>query len=202
MIGPNPSVSIINWNARHIKNKKTELKKFISDLKLPEILCIQETRLKKNDTFKIHKYEEFRQPESENKSPGLSILVREDINANLIEEKESICINYQTLEISINKVKFQLSNVYLRDPNHNTSKAELTTLLDKKNHIFVGDFNAHSKSWGNNTEDSTGKHIEEITLDTKSTVINTGLPTRLGNIHQSNTAIDLAVVTEKFPYPI
>lgn len=201
-IGPKPTIRILNWNCNHIKHKIPDLKNLIVDLGYPEVICLQETHLSPKSGLKIHNYKELRQAH-DIESPGLSTFVREDINSCPISSFTDPILNYQTVEIFLSKVKFQISNVYLRNPlKRNISEKSLRDFLHKPNHIFVGDFNAKSQTWGNVIDDWAGTTIEKITLEYGSAVINTGEPTRIAqHERQKDSAIDLTIISDPFPYP-
>ena len=72
------AIKIINWKARSIKAIISELKNIITKTDDPQVICLQETKLKeKQSEIKMPNYKEIhRQYISEKGSPGLSILIR------------------------------------------------------------------------------------------------------------------------------
>ena len=201
-VGSKPQIKIVYWNCRSLANKRADLANFTEQQNKPEIICLQETRLKKNSKLKFIDYIEHRQ-EADQNSPGLSILTRQGINLRPIENKTGPFLNTQVVEIYASKTQFFLTNAYLRvNPQGHISASDLRTLLDRKNHILVGDLNAHSPTWGNHKTDWAGRILEEEALDLGSIIYNTGAPTRLAaNQQQKDTAIDLTILSNDFTYP-
>ena len=85
------TIKIINWNCRVLKGKISELKSTITKTDYPQVICLQETKMKeKQNEIKIPNYKEIhRQYLSEKGSPGLSILIRNDTNYQMIKTHES-----------------------------------------------------------------------------------------------------------------
>ena len=95
-----------------------------------------------------------------------------------------------------------ITNVYWRSPiNPAQDTATIETMINKENQLLVGDFNAHSQTWGNNRRDKAGQILEEKSIEMGFNINNTGEPTRITETKkQSHTAIDLTITTNNFPY--
>ena len=95
-----------------------------------------------------------------------------------------------------------IANVYWRSPISPTQDtATVETMINKENQLLVGDFNAHSQTWGNNRRDKAGQILEEKSIEMGFNIINTGEPTRVAETKkQSHTAIDITITTNNFPY--
>ena len=66
-----------------------------------------------------------------------------------------------------------------------------SAFLKSEESIICGDMNAHSKVWGSNTSNVTGKELlEELENYPSHTILNTGKPTT-----KRGGAIDLALAT-------
>ncbi|GFO12602.1 RNA-directed DNA polymerase from mobile element jockey-like [Plakobranchus ocellatus] len=133
-------------------------------------------------------------------SAGLSILIREDLNYLPVRSTTGPFLNYQSVVVYVGKTKFLLTNSYLRsNPKQHLHEA----MLERPNHILVGDLNAHSPAWGKHKSDWAGKTIEKLTLDLRCMIENTGEPTRLATTsNQIHTAIDLTITSNDFTYPV
>ena len=143
------TIKIINWNCRGFKGKTSELKNIITKTDYPQVICLQETKMKeKQNEMKIPNYKEIhRQHVSEKGSPGLSILIRNDTNYQMIKTHESQTINYQTVKILTRTDIINVTNVYWRSPISPTQdSATIETMINKENQLLVGDFNAHSQT--------------------------------------------------------
>ena len=68
------TIKIINWNCRGYQGKTSELKNIITKTDYPQVICLQETKMKeKQNEIKVPNYKEIhRQHVSEKGSPGLS----------------------------------------------------------------------------------------------------------------------------------
>ncbi|GFO35834.1 RNA-directed DNA polymerase from mobile element jockey [Plakobranchus ocellatus] len=199
-----PTIQTVSWNARSLREKVAELNALIDKLQAPEIICIQESHLLKDNKLRIRNYVEHRQGVEQKNSPGLSILIREDLNYLPVRSTTGPFLNYQSVEVYVGRTKFLLTNSYLRsNPKHHLHEDELRTMLERPNHILVGDLNAHSPAWGNGKSDWAGQTIEKLTLDLGCMIENTGEPTRLATTaNQKHTAIDLTITSDDFTYPV
>jgi len=61
--------------------------------------------------------------------------------------------------------------------------------------MLLGDFNAHSPSWGNCDLDSKGREIENFLMMSNYCLLNTGSPTYCHPAHGTHTAIDLSITS-------
>src|SRR5436190_4537316 len=73
------------WNARGVKNKRWELKKYINDF---DIICITETKLKPNDRLISSGYNTYRKDGRQNGnsvSGGVAVLVRKQFHQSPVK---------------------------------------------------------------------------------------------------------------------
>ncbi|XP_066157762.1 mRNA export factor GLE1-like [Euwallacea fornicatus] len=97
------TLQIISWNINGIKERKAELQKLIQR-KNPDVVAIQETRLRPTEHFKIPRYETHRKDnenQRETAHGGTALLVRDNIqHAQLppieTEEMEAMAIEVNT----------------------------------------------------------------------------------------------------------
>ena len=89
----------------------------------------------KQNEIKIPNYKEIhRQYISEKGSPGLSILIRNDTNHQMIETHASQTINYQTTKILTRTDIINLTSVYWRSPiNPAQDTVTIETMINKEN---------------------------------------------------------------------
>ena len=76
--------TIMHWNAESVMNKKTELEHILHEENI-NICCIQETHLQSNKYFKVRGYQCFRSDRTDRSKGGVLTLVRNNINACLID---------------------------------------------------------------------------------------------------------------------
>ncbi|GFR62992.1 RNA-directed DNA polymerase from mobile element jockey [Elysia marginata] len=96
------NLEILSWNCWSLKDKKEELKNIIDTEDQPALICLQETKLKVNRKLNIPNYKEHRLS-MDDKSIGLSILVRKDINFVPTRDHTGKRTSYQTIEIFTKK---------------------------------------------------------------------------------------------------
>ncbi|GFO23702.1 RNA-directed DNA polymerase from mobile element jockey-like [Plakobranchus ocellatus] len=199
-----PTIQMVSWNARSLREKVVELNALIEKLQAPEIICMQESHLLKDNQLRIRNYVEHRQEVEQKNSPGLSILIREDLNYLPVRSTTGPFLNYQSVEVHVGRTKFLLTNSYLRNnPKQHLHEDKLRTMLERPNHILVGDLNSHSPAKGNRKSDWAGQTIEKLTLDLGCMIENTGEPTRSATTtNQKHAAIDLTITSSDFTYPV
>ena len=106
----------------------------------------------------------------------------------MIKTHESQTINYQTIKILTRTEKIIITNVYWRSPISPTQDtATIETMINKENQLLVGDFNAHSQTWGNKRRDKAGQILEEKSIEMGFNIINTGEPTRIAETKKTIT---------------
>ncbi|GFO17001.1 RNA-directed DNA polymerase from mobile element jockey-like [Plakobranchus ocellatus] len=166
----------------------------------PEIICIQESHLLKDNQLRIRNYVDYRQEVEQKNSPGHGILIRKDLNYLPVRSTTGPFLNYQSVEVYVGRTKFLLTNSYLRiNPKQHLHEDELRAVLERPYHILVGDLNAHSPAWGNRKSDWAGQTLERLTLDIGCMIENTGEPTRLATVaNQKQTAIYLTITSNDF----
>ena len=137
-------LTVAQWNAEGIRNKKPELQEFLRKFKV-DILCAQETHLTENHRFFIRGYEVFRHDRTNKHKGGVIILVKNHlaaVEAHRMEEDgtESISVN-----ILLPSGKLTMTNCYCAP----TKQLQLHKIpIQPSNHLILGDFNGHSPRHG------------------------------------------------------
>ena len=87
-----------------------------------------------------------------------------------------------------------ICSVYL-PPSLKWRKADIEDLVNQLPPpvLILGDFNAHSTSWGCTNTDSKGKVIEDFLLQSNLSILNNGSSTYLHPGTGSTSAIDLSI---------
>ena len=108
-----PPVTIMQWNAEGVSNKKTELEHFLHKNNI-NVCCIQETHLKEEKEFKVRGYQMFRSDRQERRKGGVLTLVRNNINANEIERNMEEA-EYLAVKMTTGKNEYTIVNYYCPD---------------------------------------------------------------------------------------
>ena len=107
----------MQWNACSIVRHKTELVNYISKIKLekvPDIICLQETFLKPNKTFKINGYNIIRKDREQSMGGGIAICLKNELSFKLIEPQTKLeCV---AVEVYSGNSKITIVNVYVPPP--------------------------------------------------------------------------------------
>ena len=172
-------------NIRGIKSKIKSLQKIIDNEK-PHIICINETKLEKNEKIELRGYKTFYN-NNKNGKGGTLIAVRGKLDKIAIETDKEIK-EYESLWIKIDngKNKINIGNIYA--PQESISKIDVyqrmySNIKNKiniaKQHnekvIVVGDFNAKiGKNIVGNTEEITksGKLLLDMCIENEIVIIN------------------------------
>ena len=184
--------TILQWNCQGISNKKAEVCDLIDKSK-PEILCVQETMLSKDSTFRIKHYtmlhkEGHRQHRWHG---GTAIFIHETIPFKEIPINTPL----QAVAAQINVgVLFTIVSIY-NSRSHQLNEELLTNLTRQLPSpvIITGDFNGYHPLWGSISSDHRGNLVESFIRNNNLNVLNNGSPTRISNL--SNSVIDLSIVS-------
>ena len=200
-------INILTFNARGVKNKLAELEKMSSDLKI-DIIAIQETGF--HYTTKIHP-PGFLEPvvagnqtNRNNKAQTTLLWVNKK---HEIKEKHTIADEsgeYATALIELNNGKQLTVTSFYRKINRDMTTSELfkknlkeLTTKFPKDHYITGDINIKSPLWQKDAPELTEqahKEIENYIYDENLIVLNNGKVTRLGQINQKDSALDVTLV--------
>lgn len=185
-------VLILQWNACSLIANGVEFKNYLNSLpQLPEVICVQETRLNENLDFRIKGYISVRYDRPRhlnNTSGGLAIFVRDTLkvyNVIRVTDCEALAVTINTSIGDLNIV-----NTYF-SPNDDFNPQPLFSQFNSNKTIILGDFNAKSIIWGNSQADTRGKVIEDILDSSDVVILNDGSPTHFS--YHGHTAIDITL---------
>jgi len=182
------NLNILQWNCQTITKKLPELKRFLQNSKnQPDIICLQETHLKKEIT--IPSYHIIHNNRYNSKGGGVLIAIKEGLQYSNIDTTQQDII---AVTLKLKDKYLDIVNLYL-PPSQNIDTNIIEQYLNKDHHIIIlGDFNSHNALWGSNQTNARGKLIENFIDKHNLTVLNTKQPTRL---HHTGTTsnIDLTL---------
>ena len=186
--------NIIQWNVNSLKGKLEILQKLIIDENI-DIICLQETNLKRNETVKLSNYTSYNKNRTDCKaaSGGVSISIKNTFHSQeliLNLELEAVAAT-----ITINNKQITICNVYLSN-RHDTSYEQIEQLINRlpSPFILLGDFNSHHSLWGSYKTDKKGKIIEELLLRNELALLIDKSPTHFDAANASLSSIDLTHV--------
>ena len=162
------TLKISQLNINGYKSKKQELKTYLIENKT-DILCLNETKLIKNETINIPNYIPIMNNRLNRRTVrsfggGTAILIRDDIAFDSIRKyqigKHEI-ISLTVFPDSTNMTRsFNLFCCYF-PPNFSVD-LELMKLLFSPNTIIVGDLNSKHPTWGSLKENARGSKLREL----------------------------------------
>ena len=146
------TVSIIQWNAQGITNKKNELAEMIR-LHNANISTIQETKLWNYSKFSFPHFTALRKDGNYNKGPhgGVALYINSSIPFQPIELNTPLQAVAASVQINV--------RVTLCHINHSRSHVLNQQLLNQlfselpQPCLIAGDFNAYNALWGSNDAD-------------------------------------------------
>jgi ribonuclease HI len=157
---------------------------------------LQEIRVHPNKIIKIKGYNIERKDRvsSVPGHGGLVIAIKEGLSYSVVDTP--VHSEIITITFKVNNVFYSLVNVYI-SPTSNRVINQLQEIIDsvKTTHtIIVGDFNAHSHSWGGDKTDLRGRQVEVFVENNDLCVINDGSPT-YQHYNGTTTPIDLTITS-------
>ena len=197
-------------NVDGIRTRKTEIAKMIEDNK-PDVLCLQETKLRPENIVKVHGYTCFRRDRVTGRSGtdvnggGLMILVKENLRFACREILMDELPNDNTtermgVEIWQGKWKTNIYNMYvppirhsINDQRRQNFKAEEAFNL-RADCIITGDFNGHHAFWDHNMAgDDIGLDIANWCTDNDANICNDGRGTHRHRITGRLSSPDITI---------
>jgi hypothetical protein len=186
------SFTIMQWNACGLLAHINELKNYLSNvIRLPDVICVQESFLKPRKSFKMDSYEVVRKDRLNSDKGGLVTLVKASIGYKIINTPGPI--ENLVIEINLNGKVYNIANVYI-SPTQNIIADDLEAVFKLKNAIVIGDFNAHSPSWKSDDLNNRGRVLEALLDKFSYVVCNTGTPT-YQKVRGGGSVLDLSIVS-------
>lgn len=183
--------NIIQWNINGCISHYCELKLLLANY-TPMCLCLQETHFKPQDRFNLRGYKTFRsdvEPDRRARG-GVAILISNTRPVSRLQLNTPL----QAVAVTLYQpLKMTLCCVYL--PDASWQNEELQDLIDQLQPPFLilGDFNAHSTTWGCSRTNDAGRRIEDLLLNNTYVLLNTGASTHFNARNGTFSAIDLSI---------
>ena len=183
---------IIQWNCRGVKPRFEELLLLLSLLR-PSVFCLQETFLKRNDTFTLKGFNIYNHIHLDclRASGGSSLLVHSTLPQRQIKLKTDL----QAVAVSVTLEKeITFCSVYI-PPSYLLKSEQLTSLLQQlpSPYMLVGDFNGHNVLWGCNDNDPRGELIEDFITKNDICLMNDKSNTYLDSGKGTFSSLDLSL---------
>jgi hypothetical protein len=160
---------IVHLNVRGARSNKRNLEAYLAEMNLPEIVCLNETKLPFNKKFEIEGYiiSARREHSSLGGSRGSMILTRQDLkNVIEIEEAKELFKYDEVFGIKIKHTAsrpgikiFSYYNPLLCMPNIKVFQY----ISALQGHcILTGDLNCKNTAWGSTKSDNRGNELLDI----------------------------------------
>ena len=183
-------IRLMQWNCNGLRAHLNELRNFLTSPQAKiDILCLEETFLKKGNHITLPGYRIIRKDRQETKKGGLMIAVRESINYTLLDDITTDSYEQQAVKIKTKNGNITTINGY-SPPDKTAAKFELEKIFLKGSTIITGDYNAKHPLWGSKHSNKMGDVFEQLMDHHNYVVINTGQPTRqdyTGNMSHLDT---------------
>jgi len=176
-----------------MQSNQEELKVLLSDFN-PACICLQETRIKPNTDIQFKNFSAYHCPGNVTDDivyGSVAILV----NNSFAHKSITLNTHLQAVAVRVSCHKtITVCSLYL-PPSLRWTKKDLEELLSELPPpiILLGDFNAHSVSWGCFNNDSKRKIIQDLLLQHNLSLMNNGSITYLSPASGVQSAIDLSI---------
>ena len=197
-------LTIIQWNADGINNKRGELQRLMEE-EDADIVAIQETKLKEKQELQWKGYTIYREDrkvirnDPNKPAGGVMFLIKNEIPFRKIEEWRGGVTEGQTIKVDINKENsIRICNVY-RPPirnSHNDRRIneEIKDWINEDNDLILGDFNLHSPVWSSiEAEDEEAKILIDWCEEQDYLILNDGSATRMNRTQGTKSSPDITI---------
>src|SRR5277367_3901268 len=153
--------SFLQWNCRGIREKKNELSDLVFRYQ-PNIICLQETKLRDTVDFRLSNYIVHRKDNSDDDDVtahgGVAILVKNSLSCSLCRLNTDL--QAIAVKVFIGRLIY-ICCIYL-PPNVRLEIKDLDNLIHQlpRPFIIMGDFNAHNPIWGSSGRNRRGNDLE------------------------------------------
>ena len=183
----------LQWNVRGLQANREDLSLLLSSLK-PTIFALQERNIGKNHNINFQSYSLYNCSGTENNGiyhGGSALIVDKTTPHSLI----ALRTNLQATAVRVTVFRtITVCSVYL-PPSQKLDIKDLEDLYRQfpTPALLLGDFNAHSQTWGFRNTNSQGRCIEDFMPKQNVYILNTGNHTYFHPGTGSLSAIDLSL---------
>ena len=195
---PVSNLRIVQWNCRSINNKSAVLEKWLEQ-NPTDILLLQSLSVKSSS---LPKLKGFLPPECDFSSERIQVAtyVSEKIKYEqwpLLSINSTVRLYRVAVKIQIKKSKpLIIVNSYFPDGVSDDNSINWLENLDSNYEwLLAGDFNCRNLQWDPTADSNQGVFFSKKIADSNLVCLNDGSFTRIGNIDQDDTAIDLTLTS-------
>lgn len=189
-------MAILQWNIRGFRSNFEELKLLLNKYN-NKIACLQEIKLKNTDNCTLRGFNIYKQcftASNDTATGGVAILVRQDVP----HQEVTLDTTLQAVAVTVSMhTTVTVCSIYLPPGRSSGELIELDRLVAQlpPPYLILGDFNAHSDLWGDQSLRPDGKIIEDFISNNDLNFLNDGSFTYLHPGSGSWSAIDLSLCT-------
>ncbi|GFT69255.1 RNA-directed DNA polymerase from mobile element jockey [Nephila pilipes] len=191
MINSPKNLKILSWNCNSITNKYLEFTDFIKE-KNPDIIALQETRLKPSLSLNIPNFTTHRTDRGTYAGGGTAILVRNSLPHHATPLQTS---NIEGTAITLerrNNQSITIASVY-KPPRKPLNQSELHQLIrNRRDVLVVGDLNAKHRTWNPDGANRPGMILYNFAQSNNLKICAPQQPTRISH-RTNNSIIDLCI---------
>lgn len=194
--------NVLQLNIQSINNKVDLLEKLLLTYNI-DCALIQETWTKPQQTIKLKSYNIIIKSRENSRGGGVAIIVKDTYPYFTKQTIEYEKIEHIEIKIKVFGIELNLISFY--NPNQNNTIKTIQNFTDilennknEKLSIIGGDINAFSGLWNEEgIEDNLGSNIADIITASPFLVINNGKNTRINSYNNTESAIDLTIVSQE-----
>ncbi|GFU34318.1 RNA-directed DNA polymerase from mobile element jockey, partial [Nephila pilipes] len=191
MINSPQFLRILSWNCNSITNKLLEFTDFVKE-KNPDIIALQETRLKPSLTLNIPNFTTHRTDRSIYAGGGTAILVRNSLPHHATPLQTSTIEGTAITLERKNKQSITIISVY-KTPRKQFDQSELHHLFrNRRDVLVIGDLNAKHPTWNPDGTNRQGKSLYNFAQSNNLRIYAPNQPTRFSH-RTKNSVIDLCI---------
>lgn len=180
---------ILQWNSRSLFSNKSELIQLLNVHDI-SVAAISETWLKPSYLFKIPGYHCLRHDRLDGKG-GTALIIHDSIPFKQIFF-HTLSNNFQIVAAVVSDIT--ILSIYI-PPSTIFVENEWSSFISqiRPPYMILGDFNAHSPSWGSELTNRSGRNLLDFIDTYNLCILNDGSPTRFTPPQQRKSAVDLSL---------
>ena len=195
------STQVIQWNCRNINSGLPHLLHYLKDHPKTDLLLLQSLDV---GPTKLPHIPGFYHPPAYS-TENNRVMTATYISTKLKYTEAKIDTPNNDCRLSLNMVsiptstgkQLNVANTYYPRASRRAYQTDWLTKLDPSSGSWIvgGDFNCHNKLWDMEADDNTDVHLVDAINNSMLVILNDGLPTRIGQTNQRDTAVDLTLVS-------